>query len=135
METRVETQLENLLNTSKAEPAFKQAVLDFAQNKNSTLIKYSPAPKIKILRVLMKLLETFSDKPIAEVTIEGTSSCSAFSGILTFGPKQTVVRFNWDCSWKAQKEGYITWYGAPDQTKAAMKFGYDCFERFEVVSE
>ncbi len=131
----IDTQLESLLKASKADPTFKQAVLDFAQEKDSALIKCAPAPRIKILRVLMKLLESFPDEPITEVTIDGRSTCSSYSGRLIFGPQQKTVRFNWDCHWKAQQEGFTTWYGAPDQSKAAMAFGYQCFEKFEVAEQ
>ncbi len=129
MEIRV---LDDLLERSQAEPAFKRAVQAFAQGQPSELIRYSAgSPPIKVLRVLLQLLETFPDAPISDVEIEGRSSCSAYAGTLTFGPSQTRVRFEWNCSWKAQQEGFRTWYGAPDQTRAAHEFGHRCFRIFE----
>ncbi len=126
-----ETKLKTLLESSKASDAFKNAIQDFANGKESNLIKYSPgSPKVKVQRVLMKLLESYPDEQITEVYIQGASSCSGYIGTLTFGPRQTKISFNWDCEWKAKQEGFKTWYGAPDQLKAANQFGYQCFERF-----
>lgn len=131
-----ESKLEELLNNSKAEDSFKAAVLAFLDGKDSDLIKYSyGSPRIKILRVLMKLLEEFPDDAITNVDIQGKSSCSSFAGLLTFGPDQTKVQFNWDCSWRAKQEGLITWYGQPDQRKAALTYGYQCFEIFQPVTD
>ncbi|NIT73177.1 hypothetical protein GWO43_20305 [candidate division KSB1 bacterium] len=124
-----------LLKDSKADETFKDAVRRFADGEKSELIKHAPgAPPVKIMRVLMKLLEEYPGEPITNVTIDGQSTCSAYHGTLTFGPKQTKIRFNWDCSWKAREAGFTTWYGAPDQTKAAQQYGYQCFETFEEVN-
>jgi len=129
-----ETKLKTLLENSEASDAFKNAVQDFADGKESQLIKYSlGSPKVKVQRVLMKLLEVYPDEKITEVNIQGSSSCSEYVGTLNFGPNKTKISFNWDCEWRAKQEGFITWYGAPDQIKAASQFGYQCFEKFEVV--
>lgn len=126
--------LDQLLAESNATPEFKQAVQEFANGEEPDLITASRAPQIKVLRVLMKLLETYPDEPISDVKIDGASSCSSFSGTLEFGPSQTKIRFNWDCSWKAEQEGLKTWYGLPDQTQAAMRYGYQCFQQFERIN-
>lgn len=129
-----EAKLKTLLENSEASGAFKSAVRDFADGKESQLIKYSlGSPKVKVQRVLMKLLEAFRDEQITEVDIQGSSSCSGYVGTVTFAPNQTKIFFNWDCEWKAKQEGFKTWYGAPDQIKAASQFGYQCFEKFEVI--
>lgn len=126
--------LQELLNRSQATEDFKRAVQDFAAGRDTELITLgSRAPRIKVVRVLMKLLEHFPDIPMDRVHIEGHSSCSAFTGVLTFGPEETRVRFHWDCLWKAEQEGLRTWYGAPDQTLAAQRYGYQCFQTFEVA--
>ncbi len=124
-----------LLRGSRAVDVFKQAVLKFARGgEDSDLIRYSPgAPRIKIIRVLMKLLESCPDEEIADVDIEGVSTCSAFCGKLTFGPAGKKLVFEWDCRWKAEETGFVTWYGAPDQSKAAELFGYQCFRQFQPV--
>ena len=127
--------LEALLAASKATTPFKQAVADFAAGKDSPFIQYSPSsPRIKVLRVLMQLLETFPEEAIGQVVVDGRSSCSSYTGQVTFsGSRQRAVDFSWDCSWRAQQEGFETWYGGPDQSKAALMFGHRCFKTFELV--
>ncbi len=130
----VPRELAALLRASRASEAFKQAVTDFARGRPSDRIRFSSgSPPIKVLRVLMKVLEVFPDAAISGVDIQGQSTCSSYYGVVTIEPGPIRVRFNWDCSWKAQEEGMRTWYGAPDQTGAAHKFGYQCFETFERV--
>ena len=130
----IDTELQTLLDASKAEDTFKQAVLNFAGGDDSDLIKSSPgSPRIKLLRVLMKLLEMFPHEVITNVREEGISSCSGYRGMVIFGPEGKRAEFHWNCYWKAQQEGLKTWYGEPDQSKAARKFGYQCFETFKVV--
>ena len=119
---------------SQATGQFKEALTNLINGKDSGLIVHSlGAPRIKLLRVLAKLLEEYPDEPISDVSIQASSSCSGFYGVLTFGPNASKIEFNWDCAWKAEQEGLQTWYGAPDQTKAAQLFGYQCFAKFEKV--
>ena len=123
-----------LATRSQAAGQFKKALADYMNGKDSGLIVHSlGAPRVKLLRVLAKLLEEYPDEPISDVSIQASASCSGFSGVLTFGPKATKIEFNWDCAWKAAQEGLQTWYGEPDQAKAAQLFGYQCFEQFEKV--
>ena len=130
----MQAKLDQLLSNSNATSTFKEAVRCYVAGKQSPLIQHpSGVPPIKVVRVLMKLLEEFGDERITDVQIQGMSSCSAFHGTLIFGPNHSEVRFNWDCGWKAEQEGLTTWYGAPDQTKAAQTFGYQCFETFERI--
>lgn len=130
-----DAKLEELLRNSKAKDSFKKAIQMFVMGERTDLIRYAPGlPRIKIMRVIMKLLEQFGEEEISNISIEGHSTCSGFSGTLTFGPKAKRVQFNWDCGWKAQQEGLKTWYGAPDQSKAAQIFGYQCFETFQELS-
>jgi hypothetical protein len=126
--------LNELLKQSHANDSFKKAVLGFAEGHETSLIEYpSGTPRIKVIRVLMKLLEAFPQEPISHVSIEGCSSCSGYYGSLTFGPSNVKVKFDWDCRWKAEQEGLKTWYGEPNQTKAAQLFGYQCFKQFNRV--
>lgn len=131
--TMLNETLESLLQASQAEPEFKRAVLDFADSRDSHLIKYTHAPRIKVLRVVMKLLDAFPEAQIARVELDGLSSCSSYTGQIQVDPGNVVIRFRWDCYWKAQEEGFKTWYDQPDQTKAAQVFGYQCFQYFDVV--
>lgn len=130
-----EKKLKELLEKSAATAAFKSAVVDFLEGGEPELIKYTPhSPRIKVLRVLVKLLEKYPDEPISHVDVHGVSSCSRYYGTLTFGPSHTIIQFNWDCCWKAKQMGLKTYYGMPDQTKAAQMYDYQCFETFERMS-
>lgn len=125
-----------LLRNSRAMSDFKQAVLKFANSEDSFLIQYSRGtPRIKIIRVLMQLLESCADEEISDVQIAGVSTCSAFRGTVAFGPAEKKFTFEWDCRWKAEEAGFVTWYGAPDQSKAAEVFGYQCFRQFRPSDE
>ncbi len=126
--------LDDLLAKSRATESFKKAVKNFVKGEESNIIQFSPgSPRVKIMRVLVKLLEAYPNEKISDVVIEGHSTCSSFYGKLRFGPNGTEVQFNWDCHWKARQEGLRTWYGAPDQMKAAQLFGYQCFREFKKV--
>ncbi len=127
-------QLNERLEQSNANDSFKEAVINFVEGHETNLIKYSlGSPRIKIVRVLMKLLEEFHEEPISYVNIQASSDCSRYYGSLIFGPNNTKVKFDWDCGWKAEQEGFRTWYGQPDQLKAAELFGYQCFREFKLV--
>jgi hypothetical protein len=128
-------ELERLLCNSRAVDAFKQAAQKFATGGDSKLINYPQrAPRIKVLRTLMKLLESYPQDEITDVRIDAASTCSSFHGELTFGPSGHKIRFNWDCRWKAEEAGFVTWFGAVDQSRAAEEFGYQCFRQFEKVN-
>lgn len=131
----IDEQFQRLLARSSADESFKAAINQFCSDKRSDLIQYpAGSPRIKILRVLMKLLEEFPNEPITDVHIEAKSTCSTYAGYVEFGPNRSKVRFKWDCLWKAKQEGLVTWYGEPDQTKAAKTFGYQCFEEFQQIT-
>ena len=133
--TMVNDILKKLLSSSKADDSFKRAIEKFVENQDDDLIKYSPgAPRIKVVRVLMKLLQENENEPITGVEIYGQSSCSGFVGHLVYQPGNIKLEFDWNCYWKAQQEGMLTWYGAPDQTLAARTFGYQCFRLFRQVA-
>ncbi len=126
--------LDKALMASAATPEFKQAVVAYTEGKTATTLIQSNAgaPPVKVLRVITKLLVQYPDAPIEAVQVEGTSGCSDFRGTLTVrGGSASTIRFAWDCAWKADQAGYKTFWGEPDQQKAAAEFGYDCFEIFE----
>lgn len=130
-----DSKLKSLIDNSAATDDFKQAIHIFTEGLETDLLTYSKgAPRIKVLRVIMKLLETFPSEAISHLDVQAVSSCSGFEGHLTFGPARTKVKFNWDCRWKAEQEDMMAWYGMPDQTKAAQIFGYQCFKTFEAVA-
>jgi hypothetical protein len=125
--------LDKALSASAATAEFKQAVLAYAEGKaDAALIKSNAgAPPVKILRVITQLLVQYPREPIEAVQVDGASGCSDFRGTLKVrGGSVHTINFVWDCAWKAEQAGYKTFWGEPDQQKAAAEFGYDCFEVF-----
>lgn len=128
-------ELQEVLTQSHASETFKRAVLDLADGRVTSPIQVHRAvPPIKVLRFLHKLLEVYPQEPITAVEIIGRSGCSDFRGEAVIYPSGRKVRFWWDCAWKAEMEGMTTWWGAPDQTLAAQKFGYQCFREFTEIA-
>jgi hypothetical protein len=134
-ETVIVRRVEDLLEESKATPAFKEAVKSFIEGEGSSLIEYNQgSPRIKVERAITKLLEEYPDLPIERVVIDGNSGCEYYNGKLAFyAPAERVVSFYWDCHWRAGQAGYEDYYGFPDQARAAREFGYQCFREFKEV--
>jgi hypothetical protein len=130
------TQLDKLLGGSKALEAFKAAVRRVARGDTDARIETRPvAPSIKVLRVLLKVLESYPECEISALQISGESTCSAYRGYVVIDPGRITIEFDWDCRWKAEQQGWTAWYGAPDQSRAAREFGYQCFKRFQVAPQ
>jgi hypothetical protein len=129
--------LDDLLEASAATESFKHAAREFATRKAviDDRIAFSPgAPPVKVLRVLQQLLEAEPALVIDAIAVAGQSGCSDFRGELTArlaDGSSRRFRFAWDCAWKARQMGWNTFWGDPDQQKAAQAFGYRCFEVFE----
>jgi hypothetical protein len=121
----------NHLEESAATPEFRAAVEAYRRGEpQDRLALHGRPPKVKVERVLTKLLEELPDQPIERIELDAHSGCSNFTGTLRVAPGDAVYRFDWDCAWKARQVGYVV-YGMPDQGRAAMEFGYDCFRVFE----
>lgn len=128
-----------LLEQSAATDAFRAAVDDFLRSGrgNDRIEIASRAPDVKIARTLTKILEAFPELDIERVTIDGQSGCEFFRGTASIeaaGGGRQVVRFDWDCRWRAEKQGWKDYFGFPDQARAAREFGYDCFRVWEADS-
>ena len=129
-----ENPLHDFLNGSKATEEFKQAVLDFEAGKGSGLIEDTRRnPPVKILRLITFLLREHPELEIQSIRIEAKSGCSDFSGAAWIQPGDLQIDFKWDCAWRANEQGWKDFFGFPDQIRAAREYGYDCFEKFEVV--
>lgn len=132
--------MDHLLARSRATEPFKAAVQAFAAGESTDLIEVRGySPRVKVERVLQQLLSAEADQPIERVTLSGRSGCSDFIGELQFVAAGSTYRvgFAWDCRWRAEQEGWVDYFGLPDQIRAAREFGWDCFERWqrdEVVS-
>lgn len=126
--------MDHLLARSRATEPFKAAVRAFAAGDTADLVEIRGyAPRVKVERVLLQLLSAEADRPIERVSLSGRSGCSDFVGELQFdaGGRTHLVRFTWDCRWRAEQEGWVDYFGLPDQIRAAREFGWNCFERWE----
>lgn len=122
--------LDELLASSSATEEFKLAVREFHAGKATALISHSPGgPAVKVMRVIMKLLETEPSMEIEKVHVDGRSGCSDFRGDLLVNG-DVCFRFVWDCRWRAEQKGMKDAFGLPDQIRAAQQFGYQCFQEF-----
>jgi hypothetical protein len=128
--------LNEIIERSSALDAFKAELLALAANQTpSNIIQFNPgAPKVKVLRTLMKLLETYPSLRIEQVRLAATSGCSDFTGQLGVNNGALTINFIWDCAWRATQQGYTDAFGFPDQIRAAREFNYQCFQTFEEVS-
>lgn len=130
--------LPEFIQHSRATPAFRDALNAFlrtgAPNERVAFDAY--APPVKVERTLTRLLEAYPELAIERVEIAATSGCEFFSGKLVVhaegGTRQ--VRFHWDCKWRAQQEGWVDYFGFPDQSRAAREFGHDCFREWTETS-
>jgi hypothetical protein len=91
------------------------------------------APQIKVRRVLTQLLVAESALEIEDVVIRARSGCSDFVGTIDVRTRTGVHVFDfvWDCRWRAETEGYVDYFGFPDQARAAREFDWRCFQRWE----
>lgn len=131
--------IETLLRHSAATPEFAGAVRAYVNGQQQTdRIQANPgAPPVKVLRVLSQLLAEHPDLPIESVQIEGQSGCADFVGQLAVRANGSSrrIQFAWDCQWKAAQEGLKTFWGDPDQQRAAREFGYQCFKEFRILED
>jgi hypothetical protein len=91
-----------------------------------------PAPAVKVVRLLTQLLHAEPELAVERVHVDAWSGCSDFSGTVTVtvGREQRHFDFTWDCRWRAIEEGYVDWFGQPDQIRAAREFDWQCFARW-----
>jgi len=130
-ETTVTT-LEDLLASSAATENFKNAARDLEAGKSQLAIRANAAsPPVKVLRFVMKMLETCKEVPIESVEVQAVSGCGNFTGSAVAQPGSIKIDFDWDCEWRAQQEGWKDPFGDPDQIRAARSLGYQCFRKFE----
>lgn len=126
--------METVIHGSRATPEFKDAVAAFMRGQESDRLRIeSHAPPVKVQRVLAQLLDAEAALEIEQVVIRGRSGCSDFVGsveVLT-ATGSHVFDFKWCCRWRAEAEGYVDYFGFPDQSRAAHEFGWRCFSQWE----
>ena len=126
--------METVIQGSRATPEFKDAVAAFLNGQDTDRLRIvSYAPPVKVQRVLAQLMEAEPALEIEQVVIRGRSGCSDFVGsveVLT-ATGSHVFDFAWCCRWRAETEGYVDYFGFPDQSRAAHEFGWRCFRQWE----
>ena len=127
-----------LLDRSSVTSDFREALSDFARSgRPNDRVVFDPySPSVKVERTLSKMLQLYPELEIDAVEIEGSSGCEFYRGRLVIRTPQgeRAVNFRWDCRWRAQKEGWVDYFGFPDQMRAAREFGYDCFQEWEELT-
>jgi hypothetical protein len=126
--------MQTLMQSSLATLEFKEAVASFASGQDAGLVKVETrVPRVKVQRLLAQLLAVEPSLEIQDVVVRGMSGCSDFVGTIDVRTKQGahVFEFAWCCRWRAEHEGYIDYFGFPDQSRAAREFDWQCFQRWE----
>ena len=123
--------IEPLLYASGATDEFKDSVRQYSTEGKAPLIEVAGyPPPTKVLRVVAQLLDSESGLSFERVRVAGNSGCSDFRGVVEAHAEGVVRRwsFVWCCKWRAIEQGWVDWFGLPDQMRAAREFGYRCFE-------
>jgi hypothetical protein len=126
--------METLVNNSRATPDFKSELRSFLAGQSSSRVKVeSFVPRVKVRRLLTQLLSVEPHLEIERVVIRGASGCSDFVGTVDVLTRDGahVIDFTWCCRWRAESEGYVDYFGFPDQIRAAQEFDWQCFRRWE----
>ena len=126
--------MDTLVQASRATSEFKSDLLSFLSGQQTARVKLeSYVPRVKVRRLLTQLLTLEPSLEIEQVVIRGSSGCSDFVGTVdvqtTNGPH--IFDFTWCCRWRAENEGYVDYFGFPDQMRAAQEFDWRCFQRWE----
>jgi hypothetical protein len=127
--------IETLLLQSRASDAFRSALGSFLQSGrvNERVAFDRLSPPVKVERALTKVLVEYPDLPIESIEVRGSSGCEFFRGVAVIrtAAEERHVRFNWDCKWRAEQEGWRDYFGFADQGRAAREFGFDCFRTWQ----
>jgi hypothetical protein len=132
------TDLEQILETSRAAEPFKKAVRNYWTGSGADRIEIEGyVPSVKVKRLLAHILATESHLPIEQVSLRGRSGCSDFVGTVKLHTASGahVYEFVWDCRWRAEQEGWTDCFGFPDQIRAAREYDWRCFERWEPIEK
>jgi hypothetical protein len=127
-------ELEDLLEASSATDSFKAAARAYWDYQDAPAIATTRhAPRVKVQRLLCQLLSAEPGLEIEAVVVDATSGCSDFKGTIRVeaSGRSKVFDFLWDCQWRAREEGWVDYFGFPDQIRAAREFGWRCFARWE----
>jgi hypothetical protein len=123
-----------LMHGSRATSEFKAAVEGYLVGGRSDRVRVEArVPRLKVRRLLSQLLAAEPELEIDNVVIRGVSGCSDFIGSVEVHTASSaqVFDFTWCCRWRAETEGWVDYFGFPDQGRAAQEFDWRCFQRWE----
>lgn len=126
--------MDEFFSSSSASAGFKAAVTSVFSGQANDRVQISGyVPPVKVRRLLTQLMASEPTLPIERVVINGTSGCSDFTGTVRIHTTdgEQVIDFVWDCRWRAEREGFVDYFGFPDQLRAAQEFDWRCFQRWE----
>jgi hypothetical protein len=130
--------LANLLPQARTSDSFRASLGAFLQTgrANDRVVFDRLSPPVKVERTLTKVLVEYPDLPIESIEVRGSSGCEFYRGVAVVrtATEERVVRFHWDCKWRAEQEGWHDYFGFADQGRAAREFGYDCFRAWHEES-
>jgi hypothetical protein len=129
--------LAELLTESRATESFKNDVIRFLETGQAERVEVRGyAPRVKVTRLLKHVLATVPDLDIEQIFVKGQSGCSDFAGTveLATASGRKAFEFVWCCRWRAEEEGWVDYYGFPDQMRAAREFDWRCFKVWNPLS-
>lgn len=126
--------METVISSSLATSDFKADIESFLAGNESQRVKLETyLPRVKVRRLLTQLLSVEPTLEIEQVAVRAASGCSDFVGSVDVQTTSGghVFDFRWCCRWRAESEGYVDYFGFPDQMRAAREFDWRCFQRWE----
>ena len=130
-------ELASLLTESRATDAFKNDVLRYLETGEAERVEIRGyAPRIKVARLLKHVLHSHPELDIDQVSVAGQSGCSDFVGRVELGTPSGFKAFEFHgcCRWRAEEEGWLDYFGFPDQMRAAREFDWRCFKIWNPLS-
>ena len=130
-------ELAGLLTESRATDSFKSDVIRFIETGQAERLQVRGyAPRVKVARLLKHMLASHPELDIEEVTVSGQSGCSDFAGTVEVATptERKKFEFVWCCRWRAEEEGWVDYFGFPDQMRAAREFDWRCFKVWQPLS-
>ena len=126
--------MDTVVRESHATEGFKADLASYLSGGPAVRVRVqSFVPRVKVRRLLAQLLSAEAALEIDQVVIRGVSGCSDFVGTVDVATTSGTHAFDfaWCCRWRAEQEGYVDYFGFPDQMRAAQEFDWQCFQRWE----
>jgi hypothetical protein len=130
--------MESIIAASRASECFKEELRTFVHGGPTEAVTVEGfVPRVKVERVLAQLLASEPELPVERVVVSGRSGCSDFTGRVTVhtATEAREYSFTWCCRWRAEQEGWVDYFGFPDQQRAAREYGWRCFQSWELAGQ